>query len=1564
MKRISLILLFLFALTATEPMYAQTALPWSEDFEGYATTTLGSEWATPATYDGKPCVFKGNNCWNSPSGLNSLECRADSNNPNIFVFPQFNMPLDSLVVSFTLAGHADGRGQFGYITDANDATTFVKLTDISPQPSTPGYDYYYDTSNYTYYEYDLSTMEGAPHNASYRLAVKYTFVGNDADSWYFDDFRVTNAGIRLNGDLTMALEEGVTYTFYDSGGPFGNYGDDEYYTATFSYDGYITIEFSDFITEWGSNCHESDYDYMYIYDGTTSGTQLAKGQSGCLDANLTINTPYTATSGTMTIVWNSSDDTKTERGWKATITTSPDNVTEIASVADWNAFCFAVNNGHDYSGDTVTMTADVTTAVTTMAGTSDHPFTGTFDGQGHTLTVNINGSVQGAAPFRYINGATIKNLKVEGNVTTTQHHGSGLVGFAWDGTNTIENCRISTHVTNTNAEADNYIGGIVGHGKGSTVNILGCVYDGTLHSEGKVGGMLGWSEEGINLTVTNSIFDGNVENNTNNFHPIAFRNGSVTAYGTYINCYYTKEPTFSETGTSNNLIQTGYTGASHVGVLYKHAYTVEGDANANITVALTGTTSYEYNVSGITGYSTYLDNNSTNSGIVYNNKIYAAYNDQVSLLLSYTDSGTVISYYTDNGFAILTGSATTGTNDAYILTMPESNVTISAETINYCAPAPSSVDNNGITQVTFGYDMVMTNTEHPTSSPFYGNYFDKIGSVPAGLTAYVDITYETGSSYGTIIWVDWNKDFEFGGNEVVYVGTSANDNPTTLNASFVIPVNQATGDYRMRIAGADEFYDDYTSSIEEAAGADPCPTAAWCVVHDYTLRVTEAPSCFPPVGLQAVVTSYSTATLSWTPVGDPASFNIAWKTSSDADFTTISNVESASYVFSNLTPGTTYICKVQANCSSDDHSFYSNECSFVMPTVYSTPFEYPFYSSSLPTDWENKKNRWTGNPVTLENGDFWNFDNTYVFGEYHAKMTVFASNRFGWLITPHIQLSHPYLTFDLALTEANTANSIESYYYGTLGSDDKFIVLISTDDEATWTVLRQWDNAGSEYVYNNIATAGERVAIDLSAYVGQMVRIAFYGESSEGNADNDLHIDNVAINPKTFVTEGSWNEVGNWRPASIPSVDEDVVINANCVIGNEVVAKANNITVNNGKTITIEDGGQLQHNNTGVVATMQKTITGYTNANGKDNYSLMALPFASYTFAGSPFVTGTYDLYAFDGSQQQEWRYQPASIDNGHGFLYANANSSVMNLTGELVPSHQAVSVPLAYDATTTFGAWNLVGNPFACKATPSVDNFYVINGEELSVTSGEIHPMQGIFVKATGPGQSVTFAKSDGAKSAQALNINLVKAGIRDASLIDRARVRFDEGEVLEKFQLNPSHTKVYIPQNGKDYAVVYANNAGEMPVNFKAEKNGSYTLSFNTEEVSFNYLHLIDNMTGNDIDLLATPNVIAGEDPQSPALSYTFYAKTTDYASRFKLVFVCGDANDDNDFAFYSNGNWIISSEGKATLQVIDVNGRIIKSESINGCASISVNAASGVYMLRLINGNDVKVQKVVVR
>jgi hypothetical protein len=115
--------------------------------------------------------------------------------------------------------------------------------------------------------------------------------------------------------------------------------------------------------------------------------------------------------------------------------------------------------------------------------------------------------------------------------------------------------------------------------------------------------------------------------------------------------------------------------------------------------------------------------------------------------------------------------------------------------------------------------------------------------------------------------------------------------------------------------------------------------------------------------------------------------------------------------------------------------------------------------------------------------------------------------------------------------------------------------------------------------------------------------------------------------------------------------------------------------------------------------------------------------------------------------------------------------------------------------------------------------------------------------------------------------------------------------------------------------------------------------------------YLHLIDNLTGADVDLLATP-------------SYTFAAKTTDYASRFRLVFSNRTGAEGESFAFFSNGNLVILNDGQATVQLIDVTGRILSSERISGNYEIHLNATAGVYVLRLIDGNNVRSQKIVIQ
>ena len=121
----------------------------------------------------------------------------------------------------------------------------------------------------------------------------------------------------MAGGLVKSIECGRTYCFYDSGGQSGSYSNNESMTATFTSTGNITINFSSFATESSTGCY--DWDYITIYDGSTSGTVLVTGQTGCSSRTLNTGTNYTATSGTMTVVWKS-DGSTTAAGWEATVT--------------------------------------------------------------------------------------------------------------------------------------------------------------------------------------------------------------------------------------------------------------------------------------------------------------------------------------------------------------------------------------------------------------------------------------------------------------------------------------------------------------------------------------------------------------------------------------------------------------------------------------------------------------------------------------------------------------------------------------------------------------------------------------------------------------------------------------------------------------------------------------------------------------------------------------------------------------------------------------------------------------------------------------------------------------------------------------------------------------------------------------------------------------------------------------------------------------------------------------------------------------------------------------------
>ena len=401
-----------------------------------------------------------------------------------------------------------------------------------------------------------------------------------------------------------------------------------------------------------------------------------------------------------------------------------------------------------------------------------------------------------------------------------------------------------------------------------------------------------------------------------------------------------------------------------------------------------------------------------------------------------------------------------------------------------------------------------------------------------------------------------------------------------------------------------------------------------------------------------------------------------------------------------------------------------------------------------------------------------------------------------------------------------------------------------------------------------------------------------------------------------------------------------------------------------------------------------REVAGYGESSTSDHWAFIASPvtteggIAPTTVGGLTATTATeYDLYRFNQSANKEWEnYKANSTDfnlvNGQGYLYATKETKTLAFMGKAFNmGTEDVEVPLVYDEGTEFAGWNLVGNPFAVEAYVNRP-FYKMNDggtgiEPVDITQNPepIAVGTGIMVQAEGANDSVIFSKPTRHGSADNHG-GLLLALLSGTEVVDNAILSFNEGSKLGKFYFGEQNANIYIPQGNEEYAIVSAGDTGEMPVNFKAKENGTYTLTvsttLNSQLSTLNYLHLIDNLTGADVDLL--PSLRAERsNPDQPA-SYTFTAKTTDYESRFKLVFsASADANGDNEaFAFVNNGNIIITDVETchgASLQIVDVMGRIV----VQGDAMNRVSTGGmtpGVYVLCLINGDMIRTQKIVVK
>ena len=365
-----------------------------------------------------------------------------------------------------------------------------------------------------------------------------------------------------------------------------------------------------------------------------------------------------------------------------------------------------------------------------------------------------------------------------------------------------------------------------------------------------------------------------------------------------------------------------------------------------------------------------------------------------------------------------------------------------------------------------------------------------------------------------------------------------------------------------------------------------------------------------------------------------------------------------------------------------------------------------------------------------------------------------------------------------------------------------------------------------------------------------------------------------------------------------------------------------------------------------------------------------------------------------------------ASFIPGKGYLVAlgnntDANNNFMQAKGVLNSS--TITVDVTNTATSYLNGYNFLGNPYqsyldfekfviygsnASNLWPSGEGtraFVVYDADANgfleyisaggtgfslgaeNVTTQYIHPHQGFFVvKNTTGNSTVTFDNSmrkTGVTAAfrdEAPTYPLVNLHCTDENgKWEHSVIEFDRpekaGSLKMKGMLN-GKCNMYIHWDGEDFRSMFLENTPDyVPVWFDAAEDGVFTMTWNTANANFGYMHLIDNMTGADIDCLISD-------------SYTFESHVDDMSARFRLAFkplgIEEISTEGENFAFINGNELVVTGEGE--LSLIDLNGRVLQTQYVTGQQShiTMPKVAVGMYMLRLTKANEVKVQKIVVR
>lgn len=413
-------------------------------------------------------------------------------------------------------------------------------------------------------------------------------------------------------------------------------------------------------------------------------------------------------------------------------------------------------------------------------------------------------------------------------------------------------------------------------------------------------------------------------------------------------------------------------------------------------------------------------------------------------------------------------------------------------------------------------------------------------------TPYVSQNYAHAMTIGTVTDPNDITTFEpiqtvqYDRDTLISNTTQANAGNDYMFQKFVVPLRGAKGKYIVFMNDID-YYISQLPELQAVRKINPSATIYNIMFID-NVMVQYVNTCPALSKFEVQDLTTNSAKLTWTPTEGAIEWDVVISSNSAQTSESIlleTTVTSPELQLDNLQPSTEYFFTVVQHCDDGEQSYPSQVQSF--RTLRVPLWTEDFFESTL-LDWTkfsfSAKEMFSGNAFVPTKEYQWaHTQSSYGIQGHHyvAQLYGYSSvtnpqyNYFkdAWLITPEIVLDDEHdawLTFNAALTKYRSTAAADLN-----GWDDQFMVIVSDDAGKTWKRENAiiWNNeTGSEsgsnikygkgdFVLNSLprlADENNPIRIDLSKYKGKHIKIAFYAESSEFNAINELHLGNIRVN--------------------------------------------------------------------------------------------------------------------------------------------------------------------------------------------------------------------------------------------------------------------------------------------------------------------------------------------------------------------------------------------------------------------------------------------------------------------